>query len=949
MHSKYMITGKEVIMLIEVVKLQDEANTQKGDLLEDIAEEFLKTQGYEVLRQVRVTASELDLLCKHKVSGKEIYVECKAHKETLSSNILTNLLGTVDFHDYAEGWLVTTGPLGKDAKGFMEQWEKKDSEKRKKLSLYTPERVLNSLLDARLLMPQPKERAAELIKEHDLSIGDWVLLITLWGKFWACPILHNGIPKSLLLFCAQKGSQISDPTIIEKIKSTDFSLKNLDFLTEESNQGSIEKITQQKDTAIVEVEFGEKWFDYRPARPEHFVGRKRAQRELLQFFTKVKKGRTDSRIFAIKGDSGIGKSSLVAKMREVAKLSHKPNNLFLYAVDMRAANDASYISSAILKTLKSAAMQGFGSHDELKITNYTDPLRSESINSFLAECNRKHELIILVFDQFEELYSKSNLFTIFEEAKRLMFSVIAASTNLVLGFAWKADSTVPQSHPAYHMWHQLSDHRFEVSLKPFSHSDAEQSLGMFERELGERILPELRKYLLENSQGYPWLLKKLCIHFYEQLQHGITQQQMANRSLDISSLFDQDLNNLTDAEMGCLKLVAKNAPMDWFEVLENAGHEIVQALQDKRLLIRRGDKLNLYWDIFRDYVLYGTIPSIPFTYIPQSPSLDALLSVAMELDNAEGKTIKYLADKSKLEESTVKNIVHDLNQFGIISISGNEIILDSQLNELNAKSILASIRLLFKRHALTELLKNNNSIMPADTNQLITYLKTLNPTAQYHIRTWTTYAKRMAVWMEAFGLILRNNNGIIFNDLGDIVDGEVKKRRGEHRKIVFLGDTSPAKVVEALDILKTGAKSQVNMINQRYRNACAILYRFRLIEMTSANEFRISESNREYSSSIEAVWIKAKEEESLKVVIDKLKAEPSISTILLGKFISETFKRDWKRASWKRIGSGLRQWASWLMAPIGRTGLLPTPPGRASGPQSNVQQSKFAFLRDNNL
>lgn len=60
-------------MFIEVVKPQGAPNTEKGNLLEELAEEFLERQGYEVLNQVRVTASELDLLCKHKVSGKEIY------------------------------------------------------------------------------------------------------------------------------------------------------------------------------------------------------------------------------------------------------------------------------------------------------------------------------------------------------------------------------------------------------------------------------------------------------------------------------------------------------------------------------------------------------------------------------------------------------------------------------------------------------------------------------------------------------------------------------------------------------------------------------------------------------------------------------------------------------------------------------------------------------------
>lgn len=914
-------------MQIEVVKLHDAPNTDKGNLLEALAAEFLKTQGFEVSQQVRITASELDLLCKHKVSGKEIYVECKAHRDSLSANVLKNLLGTVYFNEYSEGWLVSTGPLGKDAKGFMDQWEKYKLEKREKLSIYTPDRVLNALLDAKLIIYPPDEQGNGLTQQPGISMGDWVLLISPWGKYWVCPILINGIPKSVILYNAQNGIQITDAAVFENIKSSDFSLRELEFLNILTEKQCIEHIGNKKDTPIVEVEFGEKWFDYRPARPEHFVGRKKVQRDLMQFFTGVKRRRTDTRIFAIKGDSGIGKSSLVAKMRDVAKDSHKPNNLFLYAVDMRAANDASYVSSAILKALKAAASIGFGHQDDIEISNYTNPLQSDSIIAFLSECNRKHELIIIVFDQFEELYSKSELFSVFEEAKRFMFSAISASSNLVLGFAWKTDSTVPQDHPAYHMWHQFSDHRFEVSLKPFSHSDAEQSLNIFGSELGEKIRPELRKYLLENSQGYPWLLKKLCIHFYEQLQNGISQHQMANRSLDISSLFDQDLNNLTDSEMGCLKLVARHAPMDWYEVLESAGHDVVQSLQNKRLLIRRGDKLNLYWDIFRDYVLYGTIPAIPFTYIPQSPSLNALLRVSMELDEAEGKSLQQLAERSRLQESTVRNIIHDLEQFGVISIVDNQITIDNHLSELDVRSILFDIRILFKRHALTELLKKHNISKPADIDQLIVYLKLINPTAQYHIRTWATYANRMVVWLHALGLISRQIDEIRYKDYGDISDGDVKKWGGERKRIVFLGDTSPAKVIEAFDLLKQGTKSQISMKNMGLRNACFVLYRFRLIELTSAGEYRVQESVIS-SSSKKLIWEEAGKEESIEVVKTILDQYPSSSPEQIGKYVAEKFSRDWKPASWKRVGNSLRQWAVWLSTPLGIDGAIPSPPGR---------------------
>jgi len=921
-------------MLIEVLKRADAANKEKGDLLEKLAEDIMASRGYEVVSQLRVTGSELDLLCKDRVSGKEVYVECKAQRETLSANVLTNLLGTVTLKNYSEGWLISTGPLGKDAKGVVDEWERKPKEERSKLSFYTPERVLEALLNARLIADSPEHECTKLcVVDAALSAGEWSLLITEWGTFWACPILRNGVPERVAVFDAQQGTLITDGKVIEAIRTSDFSTRGLDFVTEEvsNTQTSETTLAQSAETAVVTVEYADRWFDYRPARPEHFVGRKKAQRDLIHLFSDVKRGRSDTRVFAVKGDSGIGKSSLLAKLRDTAGKSQKPGNLFLYAVDVRAASDSSYIHSALLSALREAANKGFGGQQELRVTNYGDPLQSESIRAFLAECSRKRELIILVFDQFEELYSKPELFSVFDTAKSLMFSAIASASSIVLGFAWKTDSSIPQEHPAYHLWHELSDHRYEITLRPFTHSEAENSLRIFENELGEKIHPELRKYLIENSQGYPWLLKKLCIHFYEQLQAGTDQHQLADRALDVAALFDRDLSDLTDAQTACLKLVAQNAPMDWFEVLQTAAHDVVQALQNGRLLIRRGDKLNLYWDIFRDYVLSGTIPTIPFTHIPQSPSVDAMIRVALGLDEAEEKSMAELALDSKLEESTVRNILHDLEQFGVARSAHGKYSLDPHITEVSSRPILARIRLKFKRHALTDLLRKNNSARPADQNEVIQYLKELNPTAQYHSRTWNTYARRMVNWLQILGLARRSQGGCIYEDAGDITHEKVRRFSSGRKQPVFLGDASPAKVVEALDILRRGPKTQDEMRSRGFRNACAVLCRFGLAELNEAQDYRAIEETMQIGSSAEAIWKMANEEPAIAFVVDKLKGAPMLTGIELGEQVAGNFDREWSQGSRQRVGNSLRQWAAWLLLPETRYGEIPTPPGRTEG------------------
>jgi hypothetical protein len=142
-------------MLIEIIAPKESANKDKGDLLERLAERLLHTRGFDVASQLRLTGCELDLLCKDRVSGRDIYVECKAHRDPLSANELTKLLGTVTLRGYSEGWLVSAGPLSKDAKGVVEEWERKPKDERSKLSFYTPERVLDALQSAGLISEVP--------------------------------------------------------------------------------------------------------------------------------------------------------------------------------------------------------------------------------------------------------------------------------------------------------------------------------------------------------------------------------------------------------------------------------------------------------------------------------------------------------------------------------------------------------------------------------------------------------------------------------------------------------------------------------------------------------------------------------------------------------------------------------------------------------------------------
>jgi hypothetical protein len=191
-------------MKIEVALYQEASTKERGDLLEKLAAELLKAQNYEVIEEIGFTGVELDLLCKHKVSGKEIYVECKAYRDKkIDANILKNLLGTVIHKDYSEGWLISTAEFGKEAKGFEDECKRKSSDKSSQLSFYTPEKVIESLISSNIIKNPPLEQAEKIVDDKNL-LGEWVLLITPLGRFWSVTILKGGLPHGVIVFMLQQ-------------------------------------------------------------------------------------------------------------------------------------------------------------------------------------------------------------------------------------------------------------------------------------------------------------------------------------------------------------------------------------------------------------------------------------------------------------------------------------------------------------------------------------------------------------------------------------------------------------------------------------------------------------------------------------------------------------------------------------------------------------------------
>lgn len=907
-------------MKIEIACRSEDSTKVKGDLLENLATDLLSAQSYKVIKEIRVTGAELDLLCRHEVSGKEIYVECKAQTGNIGAPILRQLTGTVDAYDHSEGWLISTAEFGKEAKGFVEMWKAKPPEKSTKLSFYTPELIVQSLKKASVVSEPPVEAASEFAGSLE-AVGEWILVISPFGRYWAAYTLKGGAPHGVIFFEARTGKQISDSDTLNNLKTLESVLCDYDVTIGAKNRADTKGVADTSLPNVVEVQIGESWDDYRPARPQDFVGREDTQKQILEFLEKARIENDATRIFAITGNSGLGKSSLVAKVRDRSKKKYYKNKIFTFAIDMRGARNPAYISASLIKCLERAQDAGFGEKVDIQLTNPSTPLSSPSISEYLETVKVKSQFICLIFDQFEELYSKPDLFSVFTAAKDLMIDVASFKGAISLGFAWKTDSTTQQDHPAYHMWHELSDHRRVFKLNNFHKGEIAKAITAFEKQANIKLPAEIRHQIAHSSQGFPWLLKKLCIHLYEN-----QEQQNGNNStlleLDVKNLFDNDLQEIGPRELSSLKIIAEKAPADWSEIIEISGVATVNALVTKRLVIRSGDRLNVYWDIFRDYLLSGNVPVVPFNYIPSS-DITAMLKVGQVLEKDSFQTSEDIAQKTSLKERTVWNIGADLVLFGVAERQGTTFKLHRDMTSRTVRGILDRIRNKIEKHSLKIDFYRNYAGKTITKAEILSRLKDCVPSENFTDKTWGIYVNRFVNIFIQVGFLARSGPRFTVQDSGSVVSTFSRRSRGSE---VFSAMASPASVCDAFNRLRQN-DDVANANAHGYRNSISVLIRFNLVEIENGAAKLNLQALAKFGGIQEAVWTSAKNEATISKCIELLKNNSEISGLELGDLVSEEFNLNWTDSSKARTGNALRQWANWINEGSEKA-QIPEPPGR---------------------
>jgi Holliday junction resolvase-like predicted endonuclease len=731
------------------------STTQRGNYFESLVSSLLQRMRFRVYERVRFTGMEIDCLAENLDNQEKVYVECKFLKDPFESEIIPKLTGKALQRKILKTYLFSTAQPGKDAKGVLIEIKNENNliggivkfafiGPVEFVSLYTDITGING----------PEILLSQLPPNIKDFLGSVSLAIAPEEAFWVVEVTRAGIPEKAYLVPVRDYSQSVRDFDTAKRLIEDAKLW-VGLPLENGISTTLRGIDIPSPVNVVtSVPSADKFDDYRPARPEEFVGRNDLIKEVLGLLQQIRSNNTQSRVVAISGLSGFGKSSIVLNIANKCRNSSLANSIYICPIDTRSAISPLFIVEAIKFAFQRASADKFldDALGDAVINSVEDPFSSPSIQACLNWLVSSRKIIVLFFDQFEELFVKESLFDTFEAFRRFAYAVEALQSNVVLGFSWRTGISIPDTHPAHQIWHELRDHRVEFKIGPFTEREASAMVDNLEKALGNRVEPVLKRQLIEQSQNLPWLLKKFCVHIYNKLRAGLTQRELIGNVLDAATLFGEDTQSLQSIEIDCLRFIARNSPADVVLVHEKYGHEIPERLYANRLIIRSGHRFSVYWDIFREFLVTGTVPPIPITHIPQS-QLSTALNVFRHIRTKGPVTAEDICDAFGYTIKTAWNISADLTSYFLVERDQqNKMKVIDELVDAEDNELAGYIATKLSNHVVYVSFKNRTiagqSLWRPDIEDI---LAEAYPLMSYD--TLRKYASRLLPWFDFAGLI----------------------------------------------------------------------------------------------------------------------------------------------------------------------------------------------------
>jgi predicted transcriptional regulator len=773
-----MITPEQITKKAKVIVPEHWNNNRKGKFWEQLVADLLRKQGFRVEQRLKFIGMEVDCLAYNPKTHQRAYIECKFQKKLIDSDIVDKMLGKAGRLEVNFAYLFSTSEAGSDARGVIyeeDEKNKKNPDRKPRLIFVSPEDVAQLFMDIKgIALP-------DLTKKNIGCVKILTLLISPEQILWVAEEIERDEPCRAIVFPTSDETKIN----IDEL-CADLSRLNLWQGIEivEGNQVSIK--ADRQAASVLEIDkdvvspigVAESFEHYqRPCRPQDFIGRPGLREKFWDFVKNVRNGKALTRIFCFSGRSGLGKSSLVLRLAEDCLQNKKyRKNYYFYHVDVRSAKSVLFVVSAIRTAIQKAIDDEFIeiSEQRISIESTEQPLfSSQSIRLALEKLKSSRRVLIIFFDQFEEIFTKESLFGVYELFEKAAHEVASLKENIVLGFCWRTGIIMPDGHKAYHLWHGLTDKRIEFEVKNFLPEESLELLNQFDNHLRKRRKPlerKLKRWLLDHCPGFPWLLRKVCSDIYNQILSE--SEIIPGRQINIKELFDKDLERYitTGEQEACLKYIAHHSPISMNEVIERFGGNVIQCLEDNRLIIRTGINYTIYWDIFREYIIEGKVPTIPLSYRPRN-RIPTVLDIFRVIGQEESKkiTLNELLSIAKQKKPTIQSIVLDLQNICLVTYKHDLIEVHPKLVNAGDLEIANYLENQLEEHVvIREVYKQTQ---PGKLMTLWGFQKLVAKAYciedSQNKKTAQDYASRMLSWFLFAGLLEKQQNKLLARPIGE--------------------------------------------------------------------------------------------------------------------------------------------------------------------------------------
>lgn len=881
-----------VVVLADGASPSDISN-RRGHLLESFVAQLLSTQGYSAPRteNLNVTSEgvEIDVVAHHHVAQHRIICECKAYSSNIRAPLLKSFLGTFAMaradDATCQGLFIGLPRLTPEARE-----QAKAAETKLKGFRYLGSYEVCQLLSAANLLPS--------LEEGPVLKADPTLVITEHGLALAAHELDVDARRAFRLVVWTKGGGVPSPLL----KLVERSLANGLPVTAHGERPSGVPVRLAAPPTIVEVQGSSSDFEYQlPAAPAFFVGRKTVAAELTKrIFTRRKAG-----VIVINAKSGWGKSSLSLRLqREVEKAGG-----VALVVDTRTAERPEFVTAALERVVRRAV--------DRRLLTLPDGAAFSSLQSIIetlrnATWHGQPKPILMTFDQFENVFRS---FELTKEFRDLAFLVKDLGIPLTVSFSWKTDLVGwTEGHP-YRLRDEIREAAHVAVLEPFGPREVETLLRRLEKAVSDKLHSELRQRLREYSQGLPWLFKKLAGHIITEVERGVTQEQLVRQSLNVQVLFESDLARLTPGEQEALHTVARAAPVLVSELDDEAiPSPVLESLLHQRLVVQVGERLDVYWDTFRDFLNSGRV-AIEDSYVVRYAPLGAGKLLRVVVSAGGDIAVPDAAAELNTSATVVFNYARELRLFGVLTAEANRLVVEPKILSASDKeeAIRARVSQALRRHKMhtlaLDLMARAGGTLPIAT--FADALPHEFPTVEAKADSWFTYARSFCQWMEYAGIVRLRRDGIT-RALEDELENRTRLLSGAvpvRVRSAFPGaNPGPAlQLVRHLAAPNRVERPSSNGFNAAVRDLALL----GAVEMDARERITLTDPDLAPGGRINIGRLRGlvERQRGMAEAFARLEQEPGCPPRTMGEAHRNTLGADWAESTTLSVGKFIRAWA----------------------------------------